>query len=480
MTRPGSRLRALLALAIALGTAPPSTARSAELLDLSAVLGSVRSQYPPLLAVLVERDIAAGRLESAQGAFDLNVIARLYGVPAGFYRYGTADVGVEQFTGLFGSTVFGGYRITRGDRLPDYYWNRTQGAGEPRVGVAIPLLRDGSIDRRRAAILAARLDQELADPAIARQQIEFVRAATVSYFNLIAAARRWELAEELLRIANDRTAALERQADAGLVPRIVLTDNRRLVVAREIGVVQARRRFEGAALTLSLFYRTADGEPIVATRGRVPGAFPDVRPADLGDRDSGVERALAHRPELRRLELEREKLEVERALARNQMQPNLDARVALSQDFGEDLYPDKSDFEVEVGVEFRLPVQRREATGRVAELDGRLDQMSAEQRFARERIGAEVADVHSALLAAHEQLSKTHLNAELALELQSAEEERFRRGAVDLLALQIREQAAFDAQTLAVDAVAEYFRALADYEAATAVELTRRGDRASR
>jgi hypothetical protein len=54
------------------------------------------------------------------------------------------------------------------------------------------------------------------------------------------------------------------------------------------------------------------------------------------------------------------------------------------------------------------------------------------------------------------------------LELQMAEAERLRRGATDLLALQLREQAAFDARVGEVEALAEYFRAQADYQAATA------------
>jgi hypothetical protein len=40
-----------------------------------------------------------------------------------------------------------------------------------------------------------------------------------------------------------------------------------------------------------------------------------------------------------------------------------------------------------------------------------------------------------------------------------------------MLALQLREQAAFDAEVLAVDAQNDYFRALADYRAATAADL---------
>ncbi|MFM8357348.1 MAG: hypothetical protein ACKOET_02210, partial [Verrucomicrobiota bacterium] len=162
-------------------------------LRLAEVLAAVTNQYPPLLAALIERDIAAGRLRSAQGAFDFQTFARGFTSPSGYYNSWTLDAGFEQFLGIWGATVFGGYRLSRGDTLPDYNKSRTEAAGEPRIGLRIPLLRDGSIDRRRAAVLRARLDQELADPFILRQQLDFFRAATVAYFNWVAAGQRLQL-----------------------------------------------------------------------------------------------------------------------------------------------------------------------------------------------------------------------------------------------------------------------------------------------
>jgi hypothetical protein len=137
----------------------------------------------------MERDIAAGRLRSAQGVFDFTVFSRLFGTPQGYYESGTWDSGFEQFTGIWGGTVFGGYRLTRGDRLPDYDSSRTQRDGEARLGFRLPLLRDGAIDRRRANLLKAGLDQKLADPLIARQRLDFIRAGTVAYFNWLAEVR---------------------------------------------------------------------------------------------------------------------------------------------------------------------------------------------------------------------------------------------------------------------------------------------------
>jgi len=451
---------------------PPTTASpsATSALTLHEVLDSVRQQYPPMLAALIERDVAAGRLQSARGTFDFQFFSRLFDAPSGYYQSTTVDTGFEQFTGLWGSTLFGGYRVTTGGLLPDYEKSRTQGSGEPRIGFRLPLLRDGSIDRRRATLIKARLDKELADPVIHRQQIDFIRAATAGYYGWLAAGERLRLSEALLRVARERMDTLKTQSESGLVARIVLTDNRRLIVSRELAMVQARRRFEAAGLALSLFYRDGQENPTVATRDRLPPSLPIPVGPEASLLQQDLQRSLTVRPELKRLSLTQEKLAVDQRLARNQLLPNLDAGVSANRDYGDRRYKDQTETEVQVGVELRVPLQRREAKGRVAEIESQLEQITHEQRFARDRIQTEVRDSFSAWSAAHEQTLQARLNVELAVELQEAETERFMRGATDLLALQLREQAAFDAQVSAVDIDADCFRAQADYRAATVAE----------
>jgi outer membrane protein TolC len=163
-----------------------------------------------------------------------------------------------------------------------------------------------------------------------------------------------------------------------------------------------------------------------------------------------------------------DKTQVELKLARNAMLPSLDANVAVSSDIGNKPYKDLSETEVQVGLEFKMPLQRSEAQGRVADFEGQLAQLQQQQAFARERIATEVRDARSALVAAWEQTRQARRNVYLAGELQAAEQDRFVAGASDLLAVQIREQAAFDAQLLEVDSATEFFRAMADLAAATA------------
>jgi len=104
-------------------------------------------------------------------------------------------------------------------------------------------------------------------------------------------------------------------------------------------------------------------------------------------------------------------------------------------------------------------LQRREAKGAVESITAQIARLEIERNFARDRIIAEVRDSFSALVAAHDALQQTRLNVDLAQQVEDAESERLKQGATDLFALQIREQATFDAKVLDVEAHAEYFRA---------------------
>jgi outer membrane protein TolC len=174
---------------------------------------------------------------------------------------------------------------------------------------------------------------------------------------------------------------------------------------------------------------------------------------------------------LRRIQLVASKFQIDQRLAKNNLLPNLDVTASVAEPLGKGPYKDRKQTESVVGLEFRLPLQRNEAKGRLETATAELERLNADAQFARDRIVAEIRDAQSAIRAAFEQLGQTAKNVDLAEVLEEAERTRFNQGATDLLALQIREQATFDARLLAVDALAEYFRALADYEAATASGL---------
>lgn len=431
-------------------------------LILKTILASVTDRYPPYLAALIERDLAGGRYQSALGAMDLQTYFRLFNNPTGFYDSTTVEAGFEQFTNLRGATLFGGYKYTDGT-LPDYYSSRrTNEGGTPTLGLRLPLLRNGAIDYRRAAIYKANIEQELADPIIRKQHLDISLAAMRAYFNWVASGRKLAITESLLNLARERAQAIDTQIAQGLIAPIASLENRQLVVSREISTVKAKRKLEAASAALSLFFRNEEDKPIIPNRNQLPPGFPAPQAPPPNALSLTLQHASAARPEVTIYELKLEKLAIDTRLFRNQLQPYLNAYIKGSQSLGDTLYKDKDEFELELGLEFKMPLQRNQAKGNLRVNKAQIEQLELDTRMALDRIAAEVWNAHSAVQAAWEQIGQAELNVSLAGQLHEVERDRFALGAVDFLTLQLREQTDFRARLSQVEVIQQYFTALAD------------------
>jgi outer membrane protein TolC len=433
-------------------------------LSLDEVLGSVSSRYPPYLSALLERDLASGRLKQSMGNFDTNLTSKLGSRVDGYYEANTLEALVEQPL-TTGDVVYGGYRISDGF-LPDYDKGRTQDNGEIVAGVRLPLFRDRSIDRRRATVRQAQIDVEIADPVIARARIDFVRAAARTYFAWVAAGQRLQVTRELLRLATDRVGAISRAVERQFLAPIDVDDNQRLIAQRQVLVARAERTLQQAALELSLFLRDEDDAPVVPADSRLPPGLEPVVPLDAAQLQTDTELAILQRPELRRFQLQIDRVETDRRLAENQTLPNLDLIVEASRALGDDPYGDINQNELFIGGEIKLPLQRRDAFGRLELAQTQLSRLRLEQGFARDRVVNEIADVRSAMQAAVDQLAAAQENATLAQTLVTAENRSFELGRSNLLNILVRERELAEARLLEVETMLDYHRARADYRAA--------------
>jgi hypothetical protein len=88
--------------------------------------------------------------------------------------------------------------------------------------------------------------------------------------------------------------------------------------------------------------------------------------------------------------------------ASNLTLPALDGVVAGSQDVGAPTSEkrDKSQFELEAGVQLEVPLQRREAAGKLRAAQAKLAQVAAKRRLSEQKIVAQVQIVEITELAA--------------------------------------------------------------------------------
>ena len=465
------------------GDPPPPTAEQsadAELLPpglpvagdepllLEDVISSVYASYPLLESSLYLRDVAFGNHLSAHGGFDLKLKSASENGPLGFYQTYRQSVGLVQPL-YSGSDVWGGYRIGRGEFQPWYLERQTNDGGEFKAGVTVPLLRNRTVDERRAELWRTDLGRELAEFDIQAQVIGFVQEASYAYWEWVAAGRAYGIAQRILDLATSRTDRIKRQVEADLIDPPELTDNQRLVADRLAKLADTRRKLEQKAAKLSLYLRDGQGNPVVPPAERLP-TFPDPREVDASQLAVDVQTALANRPELQLLNTLRQQLEVDLAQATNELQPDVSAVVWGSQDVGAPTSPkrDKSRLELEAGLFVDVPVQRRKVRGKVIALQAKLQQVSQKRRLTADKISVDVQTAYAALIAAVQQVRQTREAVRLAEDLAQRERRNFEVGASDLLKVTLREQYAAESAVKEVDALLEYYQAQADYRAALA------------
>lgn len=456
MTRLAWTLRWLLA-AVAWTTAAHSE------LVLPDVLRAVEKHHPSIEVAAQDVLAANAARTSARGAWDprLSLQAR---VPlSGYYDGSIYDAEVSQNTPLWGTRLEAGYRLGRG-AFPIYKGEyQTTDAGEIRAGASVPLLRDGSIDARRAANATTR---QLARAARCEQRATLLRlqaGAASTYERWVAAGRELQIQRHLLEVARERDAALQQQLAAGSIPALALDDNRRAVLERQAKLVAAEQYFAEKSIELSLYLRDERGQPVRATEQQLPVAADAVAAPTLRALTEDVQAAATARPEVCAFERQLRAAGIQLELADNQLNPALDASLLVARDLGDG--PEQlQGTEVFAGLRFELPIGLHQARGEYEAASAKLRALEAKLRGLRDSVAADVQNARVRLKTSYEQWQLARQYALLGEQLAGAERERFAQGASDLIVVNLRELQAAEAQRLAVEALADYRIARAHYQ----------------
>ena len=467
--------RALL-LVVCLGGASTASAAESPLMP-EEVLAASAQHFPSILKALAERRGAEGRVTEALGAFDLVFNADGFDRADGFYD-GTAIGGsVTKPLRRWGSKLYGSYDLSRGD-FPIYEdENFTNRNGTAKLGVLFSLLRNRDIDSRRFAETDSRLALEQASLEVMLTRVGVQQRAILAYWAWVAAGRQLAVYENLLRIALEREEALQREVDSGRRAAIFITENKQNIIRRQTLATQASRDFQMAGNDLAFFYRGADGEPLSPPRPRVPSeaqlaALPPLPPLAALDMAATLEQ----RPELRILRTGAERAMRKLALSENDFKPRLDFSAELAEGFGSigEGGASRDGTDVVVGFKFSVPLERRQARGRISQAQAKLDALRQEQRRVEDRIELELHNILIELEMAQRLMALAQQDVQLSETMRLAEIRRFEAGASDFFLVNIREERAANARIAFFRALERTRDAQASFDAAT-IDLARLG-----
>ena len=434
------------------------------------VLRSSALTFPSILEAFEREAAARSDQLSADGAFDLMLKGEYYDRLSGFYSGGFGKVEARQPLRPYGAEVFGSYRVSDGD-FPIYEnYNFTNQLGELKVGALFSLLRNRDIDARRFAIEDTRLAASQARLDVMLVQLNVQHEALRAYWRWVAAGEEIRVFEELLEIAEARQVGLAREVKEGARPRIALTENEQNLLIRRSLLEDAKRNFLVAANSLGFYLRGNDGQMIVPTREMLPDLSRMEAVAPVEELvATPVSEVIQRRPELQTFKLALERANNRVALRRNDLLPSLDASVELSRDFGAIGVggPSFDSTDTVVGLTFTVPLQRREARGRVQRAEAELRETELRQRRIADQITTEVSNIIDNLSAALRIADLADAEVKQASAMVQAERTRFRLGAGEFFLVNAREEAAANAQVKAIRAKLAGRLAEASYNAAT-------------
>ena len=250
-------------------------------------------------------------------------------------------------------------------------------------------------------------------------------------------------------------------------------DNHRLIISRQVKLIEAERKLQSTAIKLSLFLRTPDGQPVIPTEDQLPVTFPQASAVATDKLPLDVAEALARRPELTELDFQYRIAQVDWQHAQNQTLPELDATLWNAKDVGGsvDSKGSKTPYQAEAGLTFSVPLQRRKALGKMAAVEGKLVQIATKRKFSEDKIATEVQNAVITIDAAYRSIAKAHESINLNEQMQQFEVVKLDKGDSDLLLLNLREAATFDARVVEIEALLHYFESQADYRAALALDV---------
>jgi len=361
-----------------------------------------------------------------------------------------------------------------------------------------PLLRNRSINANRHSIRVQKKVLSQTDSDFRQRTIEIIAQAQAAYWNLVFALRNQQNQLDSLNLSRQNLRNIEAQISAGAKAPLdraqVLTD----IATREGALFQAVQSVSVAENSLKQIMIKDPLSPDWSAQ-LTPTDTPalDLSPIDLR---GALEEAHKNRPELARLNFQKEINTIDLQYFRNQAKPQIDLTGALISTglagtavlppctptptgacvnttyiggYGQDL-SNMLKFktrEINVGVAIQIPLRNRTAKANLAAAEIQRDQLEASYRSQDQAIEMDVRNAAQSVDTAQKRVVAARLARESAEQQLAGEQKLYDVGRSTTFLLLQRQTELTTARTNELQAETDYSKALADLQRATAATL---------
>jgi len=282
-----------------------------------------------------------------------------------------------------------GFERNRGEFLnPEDFISESTNNEQIYAGIAIPLGKGLVIDKRRAVVKQARLFQEMAEAEKIKVINKILLTATKDYWGWYRAYQNYLLMGQSIQIADDIFSRTKQAFDFGEAAMIDTVQAKITLQKRRIDFEQANIERIKTALLLSNHLWDEKGAPLEIVDEVVPEE-PFQTNLDETLLVQLYESAQNNHPELLKLRIKSNALQVDQSLARESLKPKVDfSYVLLDQPFG----PAGQTTDVslrdnfKVGVDFSFPIFLRKERAKLKQTQFKLVDNQLATNFTERRI----------------------------------------------------------------------------------------------
>jgi len=361
-----------------------------------------------------------------------------------------------------------------------------------------PLLRNRAIDSNRHSIRVQKKVLSQTDSDFRQRTIEIIAQAQAAYWNLVFALRNQSNQIDSLNLARQNLRNIDAQIAAGAKAPLdraqVLTD----IATREGALYQATQSVSAAENTLKqLMLKDPTSPDWSAQLTPTDSPVLDFSPVDL---TGALQEAHRNRPELARLNFQKEINSLDLDFFRNQAKPQIDLTGAVISSglagtnslpacppvptaacvnqkyigaYGQDIANmfKFSTREINVGVTISFPLRNRAAKANIAGAEIQREQLNASYRSQDQVIESDVRNAAQAVDTAQKRIVAARLARESAEQQLAGEQKLYEVGRSTTFLLLQRQTELTTARTNELQAETDYSKALADLQRATAATL---------
>lgn len=324
----------------------------------------ILANHPVVKQAELLNDMAQQEIRLARGSFDPKIVSSLDHKEFDDKTYYSKLDAYLSFPTWFPVNPKVGYQRNTGELLnPE---NSISGDKQLYTGVSIPIGKGLLTDERRAAVQQAELFADIATADQVKMINKILLDAAKEYWQWYYAYYQYRLASQAVSIAEEIFSRVQINMEQGEAAVIDTVQAKITFQSRRVERQEALLAFQNTGIAISNYLWDEQGDPIQLGISVAPVMTSDDQ-AFLRNEllDDLVARARENHPELIKLSVKLDQLEIERRLAREFLKPQLDLNYSLlTKPTGSPQIDPLNDYKV--GVDFSFPIFLRKERSKLA------------------------------------------------------------------------------------------------------------------